>query len=160
MATAAKTFENPWEAKLSWSVWEHETLRETLEEPGEPNNEEAELEHRSRPGPGKPKRAKEVVTLTIPLCFVDFLRPGNDRIRFRVTRLKNGRFTFCDRRGQDSGTLGTTGLWGTLPPLPANGTRSLTPTAFKIEAARYVGNDRADEIVQQIKRSRFFSSQL
>ena len=94
--------------------------------------------------------------MKILVCFVDFLRPGCKRIRFRVTRLENGRFTFCDRRGRDTGTLGTTGLWGTRPPLPANGTRSLTPTAFKIEAARYVGTDRADEIVQQIMKVTFF----
>jgi hypothetical protein len=50
------------------------------------------------------------------------------------------------------GTLGTTGLWGTLPPLRAAGTRSLTPTAFKIEAARFVGAERAEEIVREVMK--------
>jgi len=153
MATAAKTSENAWKAKLTWAIWECESLRDA---PDDPDAGEAKQEERRSPGRGKAKRAKEVVTLTIPVCFVDFVRPDCERIRFRITRLKNGRFTFSDRRGQDAGTLGTTGLWGTLPPLRANGPRSLTPTAFKVEAARYVGAERAEEIVRQITSSPFF----
>ncbi len=157
MAAPAKTPEYAWEAKLTWSIDERECLRDV---PDDPDAGEAEQEERRSPEAGKPKRVKEVVVLTILVCFVDFLRPKCERMRFRVTRLKNGGFTFSDPRGRYSGTLGTTGLWGTLPPLPPVRPQSLTPRAFKVEAARYIGADRAEEIIQEIKQSPFFSAHL
>ena len=86
-------------------------------------------------------------------CFVDFTRPGCERIRFRVNRRKDRRFTFSDPRGRDAGTAGTTGLWGTRPPMRASRPRSLTPNAFKAEAARLAGEQKAEQIVLEIRNS-------
>jgi hypothetical protein len=93
-------------------------------------------------------------------CLVEFSRPGCEPIRFRVNPLKDGRFTFSDPRGRDAGTGGTTGLWGTRPALRQLRPRSLTPSAFKAEAARFVGKERADEIVRQVVSHEFFSGYL
>ena len=93
-------------------------------------------------------------------CLVEFSRPGCDPIRFRVNPLKNGRFTFSDPRGRNAGTGGTTGLWGTRPALRSLRPRSLTPSAFKAEAARFVGTERAEEIVRQVVSHEFFSGCL
>ena len=89
--------------------------------------------------------------MSILVCFVDFLRDDCKRIRFWVNFRKDGRFTFSDPRERDSGTLGTTGLWGMLPPLRVPKPRSLTPTSFKVEAARFVGAERAAEIVREVR---------
>ena len=86
-------------------------------------------------------------------CFVDFTRPGCEGIRFRVNHRKDGRFTFSDPRGRDAGTAGTTGLWGTRPPMRASRPRSLTPNAFKAEAARLAGEQKAEQIVLEIRNS-------
>jgi hypothetical protein len=93
-------------------------------------------------------------------CLVEFTRPGCDPIRFRVNPLKDGRFTFSDPRGRNAGTGGTTGLWGTRPALRPLRPRSLTSSAFKEEAARFVGRERADEIVRQVVSHEFFSGYL
>ncbi len=92
-------------------------------------------------------------------CFVDFTRPGCERIRFRVNRRKDGRFTFSDPRGRDAGTGGTTALWGTRPPIKASRPRSLTPNAFKAEAARLAGAQKAEQIILEIRNS-FFSDDI
>ena len=94
------------------------------------------------------------------VCVVEFARPGIKPIRFRVNRRKDGTFTFSDPRGRHSGIVGTTGIWGTRPPLRVVRPRSLTPTAFKVQAARYVGKERADEIVRQVVNHEFFSGCL
>ena len=161
MAAAAKTSEYAWKAKLTWRTWKCECLREVPDQPGEPGAEEAEQEERKRPGPEQAQACEGGLRRPVhsEFCFVDFLRPKCELHSLpRHAASKNGGFTFSDRRGQDAGTLGTTGLWGTLPPLRANGPRSLTPTAFKVEAARYLGAERAEEIVRQItgNRSPFF----
>ena len=93
-------------------------------------------------------------------CFVDFTRPGCERIRFRMNRRKDRRFTlFSDPRGRDAGTAGTTGLRGTRPPMRAYRPRSLTPNAFKAEAARLARAQKAEQIILEI-RNRFFSTDL
>ena len=44
--------------------------------------------------------------MSIPVCFVDFLRDGCKRVRFRVNFRKDGRFTFSDPRERDTGNSG------------------------------------------------------
>ena len=90
------------------------------------------------------------------VCVVEFSRRGIKPIRFRVNPRNDGTFTFSDPRGRDSGIAGTTGIWGTRPALRVVRPRSLTPTAFKVQAARYVGKERADEIVRQVVNHEFF----
>ena len=82
--------------------------------------------------------------------FVDFDGPAGGRIRFRVNMLKNGRFTFSDPRERTTGTAGTTGIWGTRPAARLARPRSLAPTAFKLEAARLIGIERAEELLRAI----------
>jgi hypothetical protein len=94
--------------------------------------------------------------VTIRVCFIRFARAGVEPIRFRVNPLKDGHFTFSDPRGRNSGTSGTTGIWGTLPPLPVPRPRSLSPCAFRREAARLVGDARAGEILDEIVNHQFF----
>ena len=158
MAASTRKPEFAWNAKLTWSTWQCERVRMPRDEP---DAEEASAEERARPEEGVAEAAEEIVTVSIPVCFVDFLRAGCERVRFRVNPQGDGQFTFSDRREREAGTLGTTGLWGTLPPLRAPKPRTLTPTSFKVEAARFVGAERAEEIVTEVITSpRFFSSDL
>ena len=80
--------------------------------------------------------------------FVHVFRPGCQRISFLVNRREGRGITFTDPRERNTGTAGTTGLWGTRPPAPAGKPRSLTPTAFKIELARFIGAEQAEKIVR------------
>jgi hypothetical protein len=98
--------------------------------------------------------------VTIRVCFIRFTRAGVEPIRFRVNPLKSGGFTFSDPRGRNSGTAGTTGIWGTLPPLPVPRPRSLLPTAFLREAARMVGEARASQIIDEVLNHQFFSKSI
>jgi hypothetical protein len=84
--------------------------------------------------------------------YVDVTRPDGDRIRFRVNRSGGRVVSFTDYREQGTGTAGTTGIWGTLPPQPAARRCSLTPTAFRAELARLAGQVRADEIIESLNR--------
>jgi hypothetical protein len=98
----------------------------------------------------------EEIEVWVRECYVAFLHRGVERMGFRVNPLKDGRFTFSDPRERETGVAGTTGIWGTLPPMRPARPRSLTPTAFKVEAARFVGKERADQIVLEIRNSDFF----
>jgi len=89
-------------------------------------------------------------------CFVDVLRPGCERIRFRVNRRKDRRLTFTDRRESLTGTAGTTGIWGTRPAPRAGRPHAMTPTAFKVEVARLIGAEQAEEIVRELLEGVFF----
>ena len=62
-----------------------------------------------------PENETGVSFLKVWDCFVDVVRPGCERIRFRVNRRKDRRLTFTDRREALTGTAGTTGIWGTRP---------------------------------------------
>ncbi len=103
------------------------------------------------PESADPTAGEDEVPVCVKVWFVDFHREGCESVRFRVNRRKDGRFTLSDPRGKDSGTAGTTGLWGTIPPMRAARPRSLTPTAFKVEAARFVGKALAEEITVQLR---------
>jgi hypothetical protein len=83
-------------------------------------------------------------------CFVDIFKPGGARLSFRVNRRTGRSLTFTDPREQWTGTAGTRGIWGTLPEQPAGKPRSLTPTAFREEVARFIGAERAEEIVREL----------
>jgi hypothetical protein len=104
--------------------------------------------------------AATVELLRVWSCFVEIFRPGCGRVLFRVNRTKSGGITFSDSWDCQTGIAGTTGLWGTRPPLRIPRPRSLTPNAFKLEAARLVGKERAEQILLEIKQDEFFSSNL
>jgi hypothetical protein len=84
----------------------------------------------------------EVDFLRVSVSYVEIFLPGDDPIRFRVNRRRGRSLSFTDDRECFTGTAGTTGIWGTLPPAPAGPSRSLTPTAFKRELARFIGRRR------------------
>jgi hypothetical protein len=91
---------------------------------------------------------------------VHVFRPGSecrcDRIRFQINERDVREITFSDPRERGAGTAGTTGIWGTLPALPTCKPRPLSVTAFRVELARLVGAERADEIIRTIMTQDFF----
>ena len=115
---------------------------------------------RSRKREGK--SAEEVDALedfVVPLSrFVEIHREGCEPLRFRINCHKSGHITFTDSRECETGTGGTTGLWGTLPPMEAGLPRSLTPTAFKAELSRLVGIETAEQVIREITQDDFFST--
>ncbi len=90
--------------------------------------------------------------------FVEIHRERYGPVRFRIHRRKNGQITFTDRRECETGSGGTTGRWGTLPPMQAGVPRSLTPTAFRAELGRLVGIETAEQVIREIMRGDFFST--
>ncbi len=97
-------------------------------------------------------------SIVVSSRFVEVHHGGCEPVRFRIHRRKNGQITFTDRRECETGTGGTTGLWGTLPPMPAGLPRSLTPTAFKAELGRLVGIETAEQVIREITQDDFFST--
>ncbi len=88
--------------------------------------------------------------------FVEIHRDGFEPVRFRINRHKSGHITFTDRRECETGIGGTTGRWGTLPPMEAGLPRSLTPNAFKAELSRLVGIETAEQVIREITQGDFF----
>ncbi len=92
------------------------------------------------------------------LYVVEVFRPGCESVWFHANRTKSGGITFTDTRDGKTGIAGTTGLWNNLPPIRPERRRSMTPNAFKVEVARFVGMERAEQIVQEIMQDEFFST--
>jgi hypothetical protein len=83
--------------------------------------------------------------------IVKFVRCGYEPVSFHVDRDERGHLAFTDARDCTPGTTGVTEAWRELPlrPRPIQG-RSMNAAAFKIEAARYVGAERATELVRVV----------
>jgi hypothetical protein len=144
-APIAKT-EFAWQATVKW-VWQHVRVVGKAKQRGPVINRgmlQSTLEE----------------SFSVLILVVEFTRPGCRRIRFRVQSPDKGRFTFSDPRERYTGTAGTTGLWGTLPPLRSPNSLSFTQTSFNLKATRFVGAERADEIVREIRDGDFFSNDL
>ncbi len=123
----------------------------------------AELERDGIPGrPGFMYSPFTVVkffkTVRVWSLFVEVFRPKCKSVWFRVNRTKSGGITFTDTRDGRTGIAGTTGLWNNLPPIRPERRRSMTSNAFKVEVARFVGMERAEQIVQEIMQDEFFST--
>ncbi len=101
---------------------------------------------------------RPVKEITVWSNVVEIFRPGCESVRFRVNRSKSGQITFTDTRDGKTGIAGTTGMWGTRPPMRPSRPRSITPNAFKVEAARFVGMERAEELLREIMQSDFFAT--
>jgi hypothetical protein len=132
-------------------AWQAEVTWESRWVPMPEETPEGEMEE-------TPENETGVNFLKVWDCFVEIVRPGCERIRFRVNHRKDRRLTFTDRRESLTGTAGTTGTWGTRPAQRADRTRALTPTAFKVEVARLIGAERAEEIVQALLAGFFLES--
>jgi hypothetical protein len=87
--------------------------------------------------------------------IVKFVRSGHEPVTFHVARDEHGHLAFTDARDCTPGTTGVTGAWAALPlrPRPIRA-RSMPAAAFRIEAARYVGVERAEDIVRQVACNR------
>lgn len=88
----------------------------------------------------------KVRSFPLDLLYVVLSR-GSDDLLFCVNRRK-GSLTFTDYREQFTGSTGTAGLWGSLPPQKPGRRRSLSPSAWVSEVARLIGTERAREIVR------------
>jgi hypothetical protein len=140
MATARADVKPLWQAKLKWTS-------RCIEVPA--RSDASEEINGAEPASEK-KDAEAVVLLSVWSCFVEIFRPECGRVLFRVNHTKSGRITFTDKRDCQTGIAGTTGISGTRPPLRVPRPRSLTPTAFKVEAARLVGRERAEQLLPEI----------
>jgi hypothetical protein len=87
--------------------------------------------------------------------IVKFVRSGREPVTFHLARDDDGDLAFTDARDCIPGTTGMTAAWRELPlrPRPIPGT-SMNAAAFKIEAARYVSAQEADEIVRVVTCNR------
>jgi hypothetical protein len=139
MTTATETV---WEAKVKWvrRGYTKPAKKPRLATPVMPAGADGEL----------PEEKTQDEVGTVCDCFVDVFPPGDERIRFRVNRREGRDLTFTDPRERTAGTAGTTGLWGTLPPLRAVKPRPLTRIEFRAELARLVGAEKAEEIVNDL----------
>jgi len=104
----------------------------------------------------KPAWQAEVTAKTFEITqqFVDLSHPGGAEFRFRVDRRKGQPLTFTDFREPGTGTAGTTGIWGTLPPQRPAKLCTLTLTGFRFELAELVGAERAEEIIESLTEVR------
>jgi hypothetical protein len=154
MTTAASQRKPAWQAELNWESRWIPVAEDTPEDA--PAGRTGETVEGAAQGTAE---GEPVVSfLKVWDCVVEVSAPDCVPLRFRVNRHRGRSLTVTDSRDRFAGTAGVTGLWGTLPPLPANRPASLTLTAFQAELARLVGAERAAEIVRTI-RGEFFLDQ-
>ena len=148
MTTTATKSKPVWQAGVRWGKRCYKTQEQV------PSHEAAETAN------GEVAKVPEMTTVTVEhwvvACFVDFSRPGCDRISFLVNHREGRDITFTDPRGRNMGTAGVTGIWGTRPAPPVVKPRPLSISGFRIEAARLIGAERADEIIRTISSPDFF----
>jgi hypothetical protein len=148
MTTAATKSKPVWQAEVRWGKRRYTTEEQV---PSQEAEETAD---------GTVAKPPEMTTVTVQhsvvACFVDFSRPGCDRISFLVNHRDGRDITFTDPRGRNMGTAGVTGIWGTRPAPPVVKPRPLSISAFRIEAARLIGAERAEEIIRTISSPDFF----
>ena len=83
----------------------------------------------------------------LDLVYVVLQRGEQECIPFCVCRRKSG-LTLSDRREELTGAAGTDGLWNSRTPQKRGRRRSLTPTAWVAEVSRFIGAERAREILR------------
>lgn len=84
--------------------------------------------------------------------FHVFLERGEEEFIDFIVTWPNGRMVFTDTRECQTGTAGTTGLWGTRPASKPGRRRSLSPLAWVAEVTRFIGKEEAERIVHQLRR--------
>jgi len=85
----------------------------------------------------------------LDLVYVVLQRGEQECIPFCVCRRKSG-LTLTDRREELTGEAGTDGMWKSRSPQKRGRRRSLTPTAWVAEVSRFIGAERAREILRQL----------
>jgi hypothetical protein len=93
----------------------------------------------------------ELKFYNVPMSYIVISKPGTDGVRFGVNRRLNRPLTFTDYREAETGTVGSTGQWGTRKPSKPGPRRSLTPRAWVAEVGRLIGTEQAEAIVQGLK---------
>lgn len=93
-----------------------------------------------------------VEALPLVQFYVVLDRREGEQILFAVTwPLPHKRLVFSDRRECSTGTAGSTGRWGTLPPSkPGGRRRTMTPGEWKAEVRRFIGEEEADRIIRYL----------
>jgi hypothetical protein len=100
----------------------------------------------------------KVVAQPVSLFYVVLeRREGEEIIFFASWPLPHGRLVFSDSRECSTGAHGTTGRWGTRPPSKAGKRCTLTPTAWKEEVRRFIGEAEAEKIVRFLSRGKSLS---
>ena len=99
----------------------------------------------------------KVVSMSVNLFYVILYRREDEEIIFPVSwPLPHGRLVFSDSRECLTGVAGSTGLWGTRPPSKPGKRRTLTPTAWKEEVRRFIGEEEADWFVRFLSKGKPF----
>jgi hypothetical protein len=113
----------------------------------------AETDGCERPGPNQTRSG--IKFRGAWATIVQFVRSGHKTVTFHVARDDHGHLAFTDARDCIPGTTGMTGARRRLPlpPQPIRG-RSMNVAAFTIEATRYVGVQKAEEIVRVVTCNR------
>jgi hypothetical protein len=93
----------------------------------------------------------ELKFYNVPMSYIVISKPGTDGVRFGVNRRPNRPLTFTDYREEHSGIAGSTGQWGTRAMnKPGGKRRTMTPTAWKEDVRRLIGEAEADNIVRYL----------
>jgi hypothetical protein len=148
MTTAASKSKPVWRAEVRWGKRYYTTEEQVPTQDADESADGAAAK--------APKTTTATVQHWVAACFVDFSRYGCDRISFLVNHREGRDITFTDPRGRNMGIAGVTGIWGTRPAPPVVKPRPLSISAFRIEAARLIGAERADEIIRTISSPDFF----
>jgi hypothetical protein len=148
MTTARSERKPAWQAEVKWGTRSYTT--DELVRKGE-IEETADGELVEAP---EDKIVKVLHRVRVRVVHV--FRTGCQRIRFLVNHREGREVTFTDPRERNAGTAGTTGIWGTLPALPAGMPRPLSVTAFRAELGRLVGAERAEEVIRSVTSPDFF----
>jgi hypothetical protein len=97
----------------------------------------------------------KVKSWPLTLFYVVLERREGEQIVFGVSwPLPHGRLVFSDSRECSTGVTGSTGRWGTRPPCKAGRRRTMTPTEWKAEVRRFIGEEEADRIVRFLSRGK------
>src|SRR5262245_20284326 len=92
----------------------------------------------------------KVESWPLKLFYVVLERGEDEQILFGVSwPLPHGRLVFSDSRECSTGVARSTGRWGTRPPSkPGGRRRTMTPTEWKAEVRRFIGDEEADQIIR------------
>lgn len=90
----------------------------------------------------------EITFRKLSVPYVVLRHASGDSICFRINIRRNRPLSFTDPREEKTGTGGSSGIWGTRPTERAGRRRSLTPSSFIAEVSRFIGTERAVELVR------------
>jgi hypothetical protein len=156
MATSGEAVKSCWDARLVWEpYYVRINERAPVDVDAAAEGAERKIAECSIRTKGPEKLLEKFRVVKVWSCLVEVFREGCEPVRFRINYPKSGGITFTDTPECETGIAGTTGLWGTRPPMRVARPRSLTPNAFKVEAARLIGKERAEQILLELRQDHF-----